>query len=92
MTRLWVLKHIPQNLANTIAENNLARLCLPLNHAYSDTVLIGIQIISSGEEESNNAAFMDEIVHQMSKYVLGYFQKKSRGSKTLKSLLNMKAI
>jgi processing peptidase subunit beta len=75
-------RYIPQNLANTIAENNLARLCLPFNHAYSDTGLFGVQTISTGEEEGTDA-LMCEIVHQMTKLCFRVFPEEVERAKNI---------
>jgi processing peptidase subunit beta len=58
-------KYVSPNLANLLADNNLARLLVPFNHAYSDTGLFGVQIISDGGEDTDT--LMCETVHHMTK-------------------------
>jgi processing peptidase subunit beta len=58
-------KYVSPNLANLLADNELARLLVPFNHAYSDTGLFGVQVISDGGDDTDT--LMCEIVHHMTK-------------------------
>lgn len=58
-------KYVAPNLANTIADGDLARMVVPFNHAYSDVSLFGVQTISDGGE--NTDTLMCEVVHHITK-------------------------
>jgi processing peptidase subunit beta len=58
-------KYVSQNLAQSLAENNLAQVIQPFNHTYSDTSIFGIRTVSDGGKETD--ALMVEIVAQMAR-------------------------